>query len=144
MGLISKTTIVHHVFFCIDPRTHNWFLAGSPFPMLGVIVIYLSLVYFIVPKYKLRENGQIQLYRLTHFQVHGKSRTIQDEDFPRLLQSVSSRILHYGGSEGKSSVAGHVGYIFKNFINCSACKPDGRLIIFIGAMKQIIPIIQKL
>ncbi|XP_055611988.1 elongation of very long chain fatty acids protein 7-like [Uranotaenia lowii] len=34
-----------------DQRTLNWFLAGSPFPMLGVIFTYLSLVYWIVPKF---------------------------------------------------------------------------------------------
>ncbi|KXJ73750.1 hypothetical protein RP20_CCG015071 [Aedes albopictus] len=41
----------YYVWENADPRTHDWFLAGSPFPVLGVIVGYLSLVYYIVPKY---------------------------------------------------------------------------------------------
>lgn len=41
----------YYIWENADPRTHNWFLAGSPFPMLGVIGTYLALVYFIVPKF---------------------------------------------------------------------------------------------
>ncbi|XP_058833223.1 elongation of very long chain fatty acids protein 7-like [Topomyia yanbarensis] len=41
----------YYIFDNADPRTHNWFLAGSPFPMLGVISAYLALVYYIVPRF---------------------------------------------------------------------------------------------
>lgn len=34
-----------------DQRTLNWFLAGSPFPMLGIIAGYVALIYYILPKF---------------------------------------------------------------------------------------------
>ncbi|XP_055619837.1 elongation of very long chain fatty acids protein 1-like [Toxorhynchites rutilus septentrionalis] len=41
----------YYIYENADPRTHNWFLAGSPFPMLGIILTYLASVYYIVPKF---------------------------------------------------------------------------------------------
>nr|XP_019536987.2 elongation of very long chain fatty acids protein 7 [Aedes albopictus] len=49
--MITMDLYNYYVWENADPRTHDWFLAGSPFPVLGVIVGYLSLVYYIVPKY---------------------------------------------------------------------------------------------
>ncbi|XP_039437217.1 elongation of very long chain fatty acids protein AAEL008004-like [Culex pipiens pallens] len=41
----------YYIYQNADQRTLNWFLAGSPFPMLGIILGYVALIYFILPRF---------------------------------------------------------------------------------------------